>query len=160
MRRAALGKVILCAPVESFDMGRRSEDASLENRGGNRSDGRVGRMRRKLHASRGNIVSAGDSYLAPSDNYQRPAGTIAGSGTVHVHRNRNFHIHGELVCLPSAAKSYCEESKTVELRTTDRLWDNQHDGTVHCPPYTADAQHLRRRGAKHGEPEYLWNQLC
>src|SRR5271156_6310805 len=141
-------------------MGWRSEDASLENRSGNRSGGLVGWMRRKLHPSRCNLVSAGHGYFARFGNYQRPAGTIARSGAVHIHRNRYFHIHGELVRLPSASESYGEKSNTAELRTTDRLWDDKHHGTVHRAPYAADAKHLRSCSAKHSEHEHLWNQLC
>src|SRR5208283_1194626 len=117
-------------------------------------------MRRKFHPRGGNLVSAGHSYLAHSGNYQRPAGTNARSGTVHVHCNGDFHVHGELVRMSSAPKPYGEKSDTAELRTTDWLWDDKHHGALYRSPDAADAKHLRGCGAEHGEHEDLWNQLC
>src|ERR1700720_4026648 len=141
-------------------MGWRGEDASLENRRGNRFGRRVGGMWRKLHASRSYIVSTGHCYLAHSCSCQQPAWTAARSETILSDCNRHFHIYGELADLPSAPKSYGEKSDTTELRPTDRLRHNKQYWAVRRSTYSSDTKHLRRCGAKHGEPEYLRNQFC
>src|ERR1700735_1654808 len=140
-------------------MGWRGEDASLENSRGNRFRRWGDGMRRKLDARRGYSGSDGDIYVAHSGGGQQPAWTGAGSETILSHRNGHVHIHGELANLPSAPKSCGEKSDTAELRPADRVRHNKHYRTIRGSAYSADAKHLRRCGAKHGEPEYLRNQF-
>jgi hypothetical protein len=159
-RYDATGKVILRVQMQSFDMGRRSEDASLENRRGNRFGRWVGWMRRKLDASGSYRDSDRHSRVADSCNREQPAWITAWSDTIFVQRNRHFHIYGELVHLSAASESYGEKSNTVKLRAADRVWNDKQQWPLCGSAYSADTEYFRGCGAEYGQHEHLWNQFC